>query len=153
MESPLQGIWKKRLLKATTNAEKQEIKLKLKEATKASNIIQFSSKKETTEGNYERTEGDDKLIKRAFKAYNALRIPPYYRQTALFTLTKNFLTDKQRYMIESNNDPNIRDYIKLCSVCLEEEDSVLHRMYECPPVQYMADVVTRMLSMPTTISP
>ena len=35
--------------------------------------------------------------------------------------------------------------MKLCRVCLEEEDSILHRMYECPPVKYMADVVTHAL--------
>ena len=32
--------------------------------------------------------------------------------------------------------------MKLCRVCLEEEDSILHQMYEFPPVRYMADVVS-----------
>ena len=93
-------------------------------------------------GAIETIDGDEKLIKRAFKACSALKTPPYYRQTALFTLTKKCLTDKQRYMIEQNKNPEIREYVKLCRVCLEEEDSILHRMYDCPPVQYMTDVIT-----------
>ena len=105
-------------------------------------MIQFSSKQKTPEGNYERMKGDDQLIKRAFKAFNALKTPPYYRQTALFTLTKNLLTHKQRYIIENNKTPNLYEYLKLCQVCLEEEDSILYRMYECPHVKFMAEVIT-----------
>ena len=48
----------KRLIKATTNIERLEINNKMKEAIKPSNTVQFSSKQETPEGNYERTKGD-----------------------------------------------------------------------------------------------
>ena len=58
----------------------------------------------------------------------------------------------QRYIIESNKTPNLCEYLKLCRVCLEEEDSVLYRMYECPPVQYMADVVTHAIQAHYNIS-
>ena len=57
----------------------------------------------TNSQNKERMKVDDQLIKRTFKACNPLKTPPYYKQTALFTLTKNFLTDKQQYLIENNN--------------------------------------------------
>jgi hypothetical protein len=34
---------------------------------------------------------DDGLIKRAFRNWNKLRTPAYYKQTALFVITKNYL--------------------------------------------------------------
>ena len=53
----------KRLEKATTNPQRKEIENEMTDATKSTNIIQFSSKKRTPEGNYGRTTGDDQLIK------------------------------------------------------------------------------------------
>ena len=104
----------KKLTNAITNHQKKEINDKIKYANKSTNTIHFSTKTMNPKGILKESEGDDRLIKRAFKACNALKTPPYYRQTALFTITKNFLTDKQRYIIENSKTPNLREYLKLC---------------------------------------
>ena len=36
-------------------------------------------------------DGDDKLIKRAFKNWGTLRTPAFHKQAALFTMTKKFM--------------------------------------------------------------
>ena len=43
---------------------------------------------------------------------------------------KNYLTDKQKFIIDAKSHPNPPPYLKLCGVCLQQEDSILHRIYE-----------------------
>ena len=80
----------KKLTNATTNRQKKEINDNIKYANKSTNTVHFCTKIIYPNGAIKEIEGDDRLIKRAFKACNALKTPPYYRQTALFTLTTNF---------------------------------------------------------------
>jgi len=96
----------KQLLITATNRQKDEINKKIEDTNKSTNTVLFHTKITHPNGAIEEIDGDEKLIKRAFKACNALKTLPYYRQTALFTLTQNFLTDKQRYIIEKNKKLN-----------------------------------------------
>ena len=78
----------KKLLSTATNRQKEVINEKIKDTNKSTNTVLFCTKITHPNGAIEEIDGDDKLIKRAFKACNALKTPLYYRQTALFTLTK-----------------------------------------------------------------
>ena len=69
------------LEKKLTNQYRNEIKNKIEHVNKSSNIINFSSKTRNPKGDYEETEGDDRIIKRAFKACNALKEDPTVLQT------------------------------------------------------------------------
>jgi hypothetical protein len=92
-------------------------------------------------------EGDDKLIKRAFQNWNTLRTPAFHKQTALFTMTKNFMEERILKKLENIRNVTNEPYIKLCNTCLQEEDGIVHKMIECPPVCYINNTIAKAVSL------
>ena len=121
---------------------KQDIrKITRRAKDKHDNRISFAHFKPTKDGRPQEELTDDGLIKRAFRNWSKLRTPPYYKQTALYVITKNYLEARRIHKI-NNKDEIESSYTKLCNTCLEEEDGILHKMMECPPIRYINDVIT-----------
>ena len=92
-------------------------------------------------------DGDDKLIKRAFRNWSTLRTPSYHKQAALFTMTKNFMEERILKKLENLRNETDEPYVKLCNTCLQEEDGIVHKMIECPPVRYINKTIAKAVSL------
>ena len=33
-------------------------------------------------------------------------------------------------------------YTRLCNTCLKEEDGIIHKLTQCPPIRYLNDIIT-----------
>ena len=86
------------------------------------------------------------MIKRAYANWKKLRTPAYYRQTALFTMTNNYIEEKIIHKINDLANDENTEYIKLCTTCLQEEDGIIHKMSECPPVNYINQTISDAVS-------
>ena len=65
-------------------------------------------------------EKDDLLIKRAYATWTKLKTPAYYKQTPLFTMTNNYIEEKNIHKIKDIINNENTESIKLCTTCLQE---------------------------------
>ena len=120
------------------------MKNRIKES--AQNRIVFMHYESTDNERPKEEERDDLLIKRAYANWKKIRTPAYYRQTSLFTMTNNYIEEKIIHKINNVANDENTEYIKLCTTCLQEEDGIIHKMSECPPVKYINQTICETVS-------
>ena len=83
-----------------------------------------------------------KQIKGAFYNWNKLKNPGVYKQTALYSITKNFMEPRILHKLNDIWNKTETNYTTLCNTCLKEEDCIMHKLFKCPPIRYLNDDIT-----------